>query len=114
MKMRMKTPHTLMVKKIKYTINITSSTCTNIMTDFYQEDSCDDDQDNGGHQPLISVDDPQLDVDQVVSRLPADLLELSPEQESTSTHDPGATPENERADKVLTIRWFHHNLLSQT
>ena len=29
---------------------------------------------------MINVDDPQLDVDQVVSRLPADLLELSPEQ----------------------------------
>ena len=71
--------------------------------DFYQEDSCDDDGDNGGDQPLINVDYPQLDIDQVVSRLPVDLLELFPQQQSTSTHNTGATPENKRADKLLTI-----------
>ena len=47
---------------------------------------------------MINVDDLQLDVDQVVSHLPRDLLELSPEQEST------ATPENERTNNVITMR----------
>ena len=50
---------------------------------------------------MINVDDLQLDVDQVVSHLPRDLLELSPEQESTST---GATPENERTNNVIIVR----------
>ena len=73
----------------------------NLDNSYVDDKHSDDDQDSGGYRPLINVDDLQLDVDQVVSHLPRDLLELSPEQESTST---GATPENERTNNVIIMR----------
>ena len=91
-----------------YTIKINSGIlCINILVDIYQGDSCDDDSE--GNESLIQ--ELKLDADQV-SRLPPDLLESPPQQESSSTDASASTPgtESEETDKVISLQYSYNNL----
>ena len=100
-----------MIVQLNYhTININSGIilCINILVDICQGDSCDDD-DSEGNESLIQ--ELKLDADQVF-RLPPDLLESPPQQESNSTDASASTPGtgSEETDKVISLQYSYNNL----
>jgi hypothetical protein len=101
--------NTIIVKEQHNTIIVMQSVAVGLC------DTDDDDGDNGGNDPLIT----ELDLDDLATRVPPELLEPSqPSVESEqTTADPTATSgespgEREGVREVLTMRPIHYTKLA--